>query len=121
MSNPKIYYTSQGYLRTVSMRHWTLPVVLKQDHDAAVEQLKAENNKLKSLFSVQLDMLEQNKNMTAEIAALKSKLEKAKKGLEFYADGEGDVLDWSGVNNSAYIQVKGKRAKQTLLEIGDTE
>lgn len=42
-----------------------------KEKDAAVEQLKAENEKLKSLFSVQLDVMEQNNNMTTEIQRLK--------------------------------------------------
>lgn len=73
----------------------------------AFEQLKGENEKLKSLFSVQLDMLEQNKQMSDEITALKSKLEIAKKGLKFYSDLY--VFDEAIVS--------GKRARQALKEI----
>lgn len=101
-----------------------------------LNQLKKENEQLKadartselnrqSLWADSVKMADELNYLKAktdtEIQQLKSKLEVAKKGLEFYADGEGDVLDWSGVNNSAYIQVKGKRAKQTLLEIEDVE
>ena len=41
-----------------------------------IEQLKKENAELKSLMSVQLDMLEQNKQMSAEIEQLKKEKEK---------------------------------------------
>lgn len=39
------------------------------------DQLEKENAELKSLFSVQLDMLEQNKKMSAEIEKLQQELE----------------------------------------------
>lgn len=44
-------------------------------------------------------------------------LEIAVEALKFYADGEGDVLDWNGVNNPAYLQAKGRIAKEALEKI----
>ncbi|TXH09408.1 MAG: hypothetical protein E6R04_08205 [Spirochaetes bacterium] len=36
--------------------------------------------------------------------------------LEFYANGEGDVLDWDRVNDPSCIQDKGKTARAALRE-----
>lgn len=46
------------------------------------DQLEKENAELKSLFSVQLDMLEQNKKMSAEIEKLQQKLDEARNKVE---------------------------------------
>lgn len=43
-------------------------------------------------------------------------VELAKK-LEFYADGEGDVLDWDRVNDKSCIQDRGKTAHEALQSI----
>ncbi len=89
-----------------------------------IEQLKAEKEKLKSLFSVQLDVMEQNNNMTTEITALKSKLAKAKEALEFYGspktyfyvehpdglEGRGDIT---------VMKDLGSKAINALSEIGE--
>lgn len=37
--------------------------------------------------------------------------------LEFYADGEGDVLDWDRVNDKACMQDRGKTARKALQSI----
>ena len=99
-----------------------------KEKDAAVE-------KLKSLFSVQLDVMEQNNNMTTEITALKSKLAKAKSALEYYADD----FNWlyNQIKKSDCEEIKfnhvlkkpvpkglefeagGKTARQALKEIGE--
>lgn len=40
-----------------------------------------------------------------------------KEGVEFYANGEGEVLDWRGVNNPAYAQDYGKFARMILAKV----
>ena len=40
-----------------------------------------------------------------------------REALEFYADGDGDVLDWDRVNNSACIQDRGKHAREALEKV----
>jgi len=50
-------------------------------------------DKLKSLMSVQLDMLEQNKQMSDEISDLKSKLKMAKNALQLIADDASKPIE----------------------------
>ena len=98
-----------------------------------IKKLEYENEKLKSLFSVQLDVMEQNNNMTTEIHQLKSKLKIAVDALEFYADknkwntmyyvkdcfaaiGPDDLTgNHFNINDKSY---GGKTARQALSEIG---
>lgn len=50
---------------------------------------------------------EENKSLRESIADLQL-------AVEFYAGGEGDVLDWDRVNNFACIQDRGKHAREAL-------
>jgi chromosome segregation ATPase len=71
---------------TNGLREMDIKQCMRMNDEIAT--LKKENEKLKSLFSVQLDVMEQNKNMTTEIVALKSKLEIAVEALKISALGE---------------------------------
>lgn len=44
----------------------------------------------------------------------KARIEKLERALRFYADGEGDVLDWDRVNNPACLQDRGRVARKAL-------
>lgn len=48
-----------------------------------------------------------------------NQVKKLKEALEFYSDETEDGLDWNGVNNPAFIQDKGKTARQALKELGE--
>ncbi len=56
-------------------------------------------------------------NLCDDIDTLESENARLKEALEFYADGDGDVLDWDRVNNSACMQDKGKRAREALSTV----
>lgn len=73
---------------------------------AAVEQLKAENEKLKSLFSVQLDMLEQNKQMSTEIEKLKSKLKVAETALNDLFNKAKDGSHYESIAREALKEIE---------------
>lgn len=76
------------------------------------EQLKKENEELKSLFSVQLDMLEQNKQMSAEIEQLKSDLRTSDLNRQsLWADS------LKLVDENALLKSKLKVAVESLTEI----
>lgn len=51
---------------------------------------------------------------SAEYEKIIAELEEA---LIFYANGDGDVLDWDRVNNQACIQDRGKTAQEALQSI----
>lgn len=83
------------------------------------QETQTQLDKLKSLMSVQLDMLEQNKQMSSEIDQLKSKLKVAVENFEKMNTPQ-KVYDshrdyFHEVNRLNLI------AKQALSEIGETK
>jgi len=89
---------------------------------AAVEQLKADlrtsDLNRQSLWADSVKMADELNYLKAktdtEIHQLKSKLEVAKKGLEFYSDNGNEVGIWDNERNT---NDWGFRAKETLKEI----
>jgi hypothetical protein len=73
---------------------------------AAVEQLKFENEQLKKLMSVQIDMLEQNKQMTAEIEQLKSKLKLAAEALNDLFNKAKDGSHYESIAREALKEIE---------------
>lgn len=52
--------------------------------------------------------------MERELDLEREKVRDLINAIEFYADGDGDVLDWDRVNNPACIQDRGKIAREAL-------
>lgn len=57
------------------------------------QETQTQLDKLKSLMSVQLDMLEQNKQMSAEIDQLKSKLKVAETAVQLVVDDASKPIE----------------------------
>lgn len=78
-----------------------------------------------SLFvkPIPVDSLEDKiKALESQNEKLVEVLSKAKEGLIYYSDSDDvesyEILDWERVNNPHCIQDRGKRARQTLKELG---
>jgi hypothetical protein len=80
------------------------------DYSITIEYL---TDKLKQLES---QLLAQKTLTEVTVEYLEEKLKKAEGVIEFYSDGDGDVLDWDRVNNPSCIQDRGKRARQYLSD-----
>ncbi len=52
--------------------------------------------------------------LQAESDFWKNEASALKEALEFYSNGEGDVLDWDRVNNPACRQDRGQRSREAL-------
>ncbi len=109
--------TEDGLEKTLSRRAYIAGAKAREAQWQAVEQLKTENEKLKSLFSVQLDVMEQNNNMTTEITALKSKLAKAKETVQLVIDDASKPIE----QISGYFigEETLDQCKRTASEIGE--